>query len=73
MTRDKGWIPSDLVPVEKHKIVKDVAVKHWGHANHVNEDLPKDHPTEKDLETYCSHLTRIHDVTIQSLNKHLLE
>lgn len=73
MTRDKEWIPSDLVPADKNKIVKEVAVKHWGHANHLNKDFPNENPMEKDLETYCSHLMKIHDTTIKSLRKRLLE
>ena len=73
MTRDTEWIPSDLVLADRNKIVKVVAVRHWGHANHMNKDLPKDHPTEKDPETYCSHLMKIHDATIRSLKKLLLK
>ena len=73
MTRDKERFPSDVIPVGRNKMVKVVAVKHWGHSNHMNSELLKDHPTEKDLETYCLHLMKIHDTTIQSLKKRLLE
>ena len=72
MTRDKAWISSDLVPADRNTIVRMVAEKHWGHANHMNKELPKYQPTEKELETYCSLLMKIRDDTIQSLNKRLL-
>ena len=72
ITRDKEWIPSDRVPADIHTIVRMVAEKHWGHANHMNKELPKYQPTEKELETYCSLLMKIRDDTIQSLNKRLL-
>ena len=53
--------------------MKGVTAKQWCHTNHLSKDLPKEHSSEKDLETYCSHLTRIHDVTIINLGKCLLE
>ena len=73
MTRDKEWIPSDLVPAHRNKIVRAVAEKHWGHANHMNKELPKDQPTDEELEKYCTILKKIHLDTIKILNKRLLE
>ena len=72
-TRDKEWIPSDLVPAHRNKIVRAVAEKHWGHANHMNKELPKDQPTDEELEKYCTILKKIHLDTIKILNKRLLE
>jgi hypothetical protein len=61
------------VPAHRNKIVRAVAEKHWGHANHMNKELPKDQPTDEELEKYCTILKKIHLDTIKILNKRLLE
>lgn len=71
--KNRTIIPLKFLPTVSKQITKEWAKEQWLYANHFSKHLPKESPTEENLNDYQQKLRHLYEFVVETLRRCLLE